>query len=238
MTAPTPLRIVSWNVRSLRDDRSAVVQVLRELRQDIAALQEAPRFLRSRTRLAALAREADLVFCCGGRAAAGTALLTSLRVDVLRSHEALLPPSPRLHRRGCALAEVRVSGDAGPGLVVAAVHLGLDAEERRRHARYIRELVAAFRCGPGVVAGDFNEGPTGAAWGILAAGHDDPGAQAGQPTFPANDPQHRIDAVLVPAGVPAVSTVRGDGLVAAATDHCPVVVEVLPQGPAGDPAAD
>jgi endonuclease/exonuclease/phosphatase family metal-dependent hydrolase len=229
---PSGCRIVSWNVRSLRDDRDALVQVLRALRPDVVALQEAPRFLRSRTRLAALARQADLLFACGGRATAGTALLTSMRMDVLRQHEALLPPTPRLHRRGCALAQVRPSGSHDPGVVVASVHLGLSAEERIRHARYVRELVAAFRAGPGVVAGDLNEEAGAPAWGILAAGREDPGATGDLPTFPAREPQHRIDAVLLPPGLGATAAVRSDALVAAASDHCPVVVDVdLASGP-------
>jgi len=220
------LRIVTWNVRSLRDDRSAVVAVLRSLAPDVVALQEAPRFLRSRTRLAALARESGLLFCCGGRASAGTALLTSLRVDVLRSSEALLPPSPRLHRRGVALAEVQVSGTSGQPIVLASVHLGLDAAERVRHAEVIRELVGAYQRASSVIAGDLNEGPDRSAWALLLAGRSDPGALEAAPTYPSRQPEHRIDAVFVPGGWPADNEVVTGPAVTAATDHCPVVVDL------------
>jgi endonuclease/exonuclease/phosphatase family metal-dependent hydrolase len=220
------VRIVSWNIRSLRDDRAAVVAVLRSLDPDVVALQEAPRFLRSRTRLAALARESGLVYGCGGRASAGTALLTALRIDVLRTSEALLPPSPRLHRRGVALAEVRPAGTQS-GWVVASVHLGLDADERVRHAEVVRELVAAYQGERGVIAGDLNERPGGRAWTTLSHGFGDPGRSADAPTFPARSPTSRIDVVLVPDGVEATSHVVTGPAVVAASDHCPVVVDLV-----------
>ena len=221
-----PLRIVSWNVRSLRDDRAAVVSVLRSLAPDVVALQEAPRFLRSRSRLAAMARESGLVFCCGGRASAGTALLTSLRTDVLRSSESLLPPTPRLHRRGVALAEVQICGTSSEPLVVASVHLGLDAAERLRHSQVIRELVGAYQGASSVIAGDLNEGPGKAAWALLSAGYGDPGALEAIPTYPSRRPEHRIDAVFVPDSWVVDSQVVTGPAVVAATDHCPVVVDL------------
>ena len=225
-TGSSPLRIVSWNIRSLRDDRSAVVAVLRSLAPDVVALQEAPRFLRSRARLAALARESGLLFCCGGRASAGTALLTALRIDVLRSSEALLPPSPKLHRRGVALAELRPAGSPD-AWVVASVHLGLDADERVRHAEVVRELVAAYQGERSIVAGDLNERPGGRAWTTLTHGCRDPGEATDAPTFPARRPQSRIDVVLVPDGAVATSRVVTGPAVAAASDHCPVVVDLV-----------
>jgi endonuclease/exonuclease/phosphatase family metal-dependent hydrolase len=230
------IRIVTWNVRSLRDDSRCVVAELGELAPDIVALQEAPRFLRSRTRLAALARRSGLLYCCGGRASAGTALLTSFRVDVLRSSESLLPPSPRLHRRGVALAEVRLAGTEHVPLAVASVHLGLDAGERQRHAVFVNELVGAYQGAVGVVAGDLNEGQEGAAWQLLAAGRTDPGVAEARDTFPASAPRHRIDVVLLPSGSRGHSRVEQSPRVAAASDHCPVVVDLdlasLPPTPA------
>ncbi|MFZ0322928.1 MAG: endonuclease/exonuclease/phosphatase family protein [Actinomycetes bacterium] len=220
------LRIVTWNVRSLRDDRLAVVQVLRSLAPDVVALQEVPRFLRSRSRLAALARESGLLVACGGRSSAGTALLAALRIDVLRSSEALLPPSPRLHRRGVAIAEVRVSGSGGPSLVVACVHLGLNSGERARHAQVVRELVGAYQNQATVIAGDLNEWPGRPAWQTLWSGHSDPGDEAAAATFPSRHPEHRIDVVFVPEGSAATCEVVTGPAIAAASDHCPVVVDL------------
>ena len=76
-----PLRLMTWNVRSLRDDRDAVVGVLRRAAPDVLFVQEAPRFFRARSKLAALARESDLVVVCGGQPAAGVAILSNLRMS-------------------------------------------------------------------------------------------------------------------------------------------------------------
>lgn len=231
------LRVVSWNVRSLRDDRSAVAAVLRELAPDVVCLQEAPRFLRWRHALAELARRSGLLVAGGGRTAGGPALLTALRVDVVETREVLLPRTRGLHQRGVAAAHVRVHGVP---LLVASTHLGLDAAERSRHAGEVLDLLAhevATRpaAGPPVVlGGDLNETADGPAWrALLSRGLRDAFAEApsgGGPTFPARAPRRRIDAVLVDprlellgAGVPPI-----EGLVlAAASDHCPVVADVV-----------
>jgi len=224
------LRIVTWNVRSLRDDRSEVVAVLRSVQPDVLALQEVPRFLRHRSRLAALARDAGMLVSCGGRASAGTALLTALRMDARRSSESLLPKTPGLHQRGAAIAEVRRGGapNATP-FVIASVHLGLRGEERRLHAQYVAELVAAYGVSPTVVAGDLNDFPGSAAWQIL--GHDrlDAGEATDIPTYPARAPTSRIDAIFVPSHWSITCRTVGASdwpRIARASDHCPVLVDV------------
>ena len=80
---PRPLRLMTWNVRSLRDDRSSVVRVIQRCAPDVLFVQEAPRFFRARSKLAALARESGMVVACGGRPAAGVAIL----VDAPLVHE-------------------------------------------------------------------------------------------------------------------------------------------------------
>ena len=100
---PRPLRLMTWNVRSLRDDRAAVIRVIRACAPDVLFVQEAPRFLRAQSKLAALARESGLVVAAGGRPAAGVALLTTLRVDVDAPASHLLSKAPRLHQRGLAV---------------------------------------------------------------------------------------------------------------------------------------
>ncbi|MET0712639.1 MAG: endonuclease/exonuclease/phosphatase family protein, partial [Jiangellaceae bacterium] len=46
--AVVSLRVVTYNVRSLRDDRDALVRVIRGLSADVVCMQEAPRRLRWR----------------------------------------------------------------------------------------------------------------------------------------------------------------------------------------------
>ncbi|MCZ3387877.1 MAG: endonuclease/exonuclease/phosphatase family protein [Actinomycetia bacterium] len=219
---------MTWNIRSLRDDRSAVVRILQTCAPDVLYVQEAPRFLRAQSKLAALARAAGLVVASGGRPAAGVALLTTLRVEVNAPSSHLLTKTPRLHQRGLATAELSL-GDRR--FVAGSLHLGLDADERQLHASEIARWVGA---GPSVIAGDFNEGSNGPAWQALATGHQDVGAAANLATFSTTNPRRRIDTILVPADwqVTPVSPLEilHESDLRAATDHRPVIADVVGWG--------
>lgn len=218
------LRVVSYNVRGLRDDRSAVVRVLRGLDADVVCIQEAPRFLRWRSRCAALARESGLLYVGGGGTTGGTMMLTSQRVDVRSSIEYRFSRTPALHLRGAVAARLH---RAGASLVVASVHLGLDADERSRHRSELVGLVDRFESEVTVVAGDINEPPDRPTWAALAAEFTDAAAGDQTPTFSTADPRRRIDGVFVrgPARV-AAYRVATDPDVLVASDHRPVVVDL------------
>ena len=118
---PRPLRLMTWNLRSLRDDRGAVVRVMRACAPDVLFVQEAPRFFRAQSRLAALARESGMVVAAGGKPAAGVALLTTLRVDVDAPASVWLSRTPLFYvSRGVRensrpTADRRKSPEAPPG---------------------------------------------------------------------------------------------------------------------------
>lgn len=227
MSPHPPLRLMTWNVRSLRDDRAAIVRVLRRCAPDVLFVQEAPRFLRAQSTLAALARESGLVVGAGGRPAAGVAVLTTLRVDVHASESLLLPKTAGLHQRGVAVIEAALGARR---FVAASIHLGLRSAERQRHADEIAAIVAARRL-PGVVAGDFNEGADGPAWTRLLEGRRDAGSALAAPTFPAAAPRRRIDTVMVPAewqvSLVSLAETADESDLVRATDHRPVVVDVM-----------
>ena len=218
------LRIVAYNVRSLRDERSAAVPVLRDLDADVVCVQEAPRFFRWRSKNAALAREAGLLYVGGGRTANGVAMLAAHRVDVSGVIEYRLSRTPRLIRRGVVAARIH---KAGVWCTVASVHLGLDAGERPRHRREILGLVNRYESPVTILAGDFNETPDMPTWQAFAAEFTDAGATADAPTFSARNPRRRIDGVFVrgPAVVESCWVVGGaDAEVA--SDHRPVVADL------------
>lgn len=219
------MRVMTWNVRSLRDDRTEVVRVVQAVAPDVLLLQEAPRFLRSRSRLAALARDTGLVFVCGGRASAGTALLTSLRVDVLATQEVRFPKLHGLHQRGLAAASLRLGSLA---IAAGSVHLGLDSAERVTHAGLVRTALADLAQPFELVAGDVNEPEGGTAWRILASALTDAATATGTaaPTFPARSPRVRIDVVLVGPALEVAPVPLPDGDLARASDHLPVVVDI------------
>jgi endonuclease/exonuclease/phosphatase family metal-dependent hydrolase len=218
------VRVVSYNVQSLRDDRAALVRVISDLNPDVLCLQEAPRRLRWRGRCAALARETGLLYVGGGGTTGGTAMLASLRVDVRSTLEYRFSRTPGLYQRGAVAALVELGGTAA---VVASVHLGLDAAERLRHRAELVGLVDRFGCPVTVLAGDINERPDKPAWRAIVAEFTDAGAADDTPTFSTQFPRHRIDGVFVrgPARVTSYRVVDGEDVVAA-SDHRPVVVDV------------
>lgn len=217
------IRLLSYNVRSLRDDKDAVAAVIRACRPDVVCIQEAPRFFRWRSKAAWLARASDLVVVTGGRPAGAMLLLASLRLRVISTHDVLLTKRARLHQRGLAMA-VFEAGGARFG--VASMHLDLVASERERHVPEVIAHVTSLGV-PAVVAGDVNEEPGDPAWELLTARFRDAYAVApdgGEFTSTSIRPRRRIDGVFVDPAIEIVSCgvpdVPGRER---ATDHMPVL---------------
>ena len=221
-SAPT-LRVLSYNVRSMRDDTEALATVIRESRPDVVCVQEAPRFLRWRSKCAALARTSGLVVVTGGRPAGSMLLLARLGVEVHATRDLLLSRTPGLHQRGLAVAEV---GVGGVRWTVASMHLGLQADERLRHVDEVSAALAAYDA-PLVLAGDVNERPGEPAWQALTEGLQDTFAVAGKGdglTFRADAPYQRIDGVFTAPSVTIESCeVLETPEVLRASDHRPVL---------------
>ena len=97
------LRLLSYNVRSLRDDPAAVARVMRAAEPDVAIVQEAPRFLRWRSSCAALARRAGLLWVSGGRAAGANLVLSHAGGP----HRRAISISPSPTSRNCIIAARR-----------------------------------------------------------------------------------------------------------------------------------
>ncbi|HEX6468073.1 MAG TPA: endonuclease/exonuclease/phosphatase family protein [Streptosporangiaceae bacterium] len=227
------VRLLSYNLRSLRGDPGALVRIIRALRPDVACFQEMPRFVARREKIRRFARRCGLIVAVNRRAA-GLAVCTRPDVRVLHGEYRLLTRVPRLHRRGVALAVLEIGGAR---LVAASTHLDLRASPRLAHAGQV--LAAAGRLrgaygAPAVIAGDINEQPGGAAWTLLARTLQDAYAIApagGAATFSAVQPHRRIDGVfadpevrVIGCGVPAPPGRAGDYPLA--TDHLPVLAEL------------
>jgi endonuclease/exonuclease/phosphatase family metal-dependent hydrolase len=219
----TEVRLLSYNVRSLRDDAEAVSTVIRELKPDVVCIQEAPRFLRWRSKCAALARESGLYVVTGGRTAGAMLLMASLRVRVISSQDVLLTKKRGLHQRGLAIAVLEIDGAR---FGAASMHLDLEPGERRRHVDEVMGRLDRLGA-PIVVAGDVNEEPAAPAWRALAAHYQDGWtvAPAGDgDTYSAIKPVKRIDGIFVDpritvlsCGVPDVAHTE------VASDHRPLL---------------
>ncbi|MEU2419803.1 endonuclease/exonuclease/phosphatase family protein [Streptomyces sp. NPDC007851] len=224
------IRVLSYNIRSLRDDTDALARVIRACAPDLVLIQEAPRFFRWRKKLARLAAATDLVVLTGGATAAGPAILCGLRATVERTEDVLLPLTPGLHRRGFATAVVRFGGVR---LGVTSFHLSLQQDERYEQGGMLLDRVAALGVTHAVAGGDLNDRPGGRTFRRLAGAFQDCRATApwgGEFTSGSTDPHQRIDAIFATKGIEVLGCgvpLDQPGVTApdlsAATDHLPVL---------------
>jgi endonuclease/exonuclease/phosphatase family metal-dependent hydrolase len=225
------VRLLTYNVRSLRDDSEAVARVIRAARPDVVAIQEAPRFLRWRSKCAALARRSGLVIVGGGRPAAANLLLSSLAVDVESTRDVLFSKDFGLHQRGAALAVLRLDGVR---FAVAGTHLDLIEAPRLRHLDELDGALTGFVPDgvPVIVAADVNDQPGSSTWQRLTEHRADAVPDGDGSTYSATDPVRRIDGVFADPALRVVhAEVIGSPDVTIASDHRPVLVDVdLSQG--------
>jgi endonuclease/exonuclease/phosphatase family metal-dependent hydrolase len=229
----TTIRLLSYNIRSMRDDRAALARVIRRLEPDIACVQEAPRFAFWLRKRRWLARRGALGLAVRERPA-GLELYAGPRTALLHRGHHLLSPVPGMHRRGLVLGLFEVDGAR---LVAASVHLDLADGPRLRHAEEIvtelERVRERFRA-PVVIAGDINEEPGGATWDFLSERFQDgfAAAPAGQgATYGSAVPLTRIDGVFADPGIEVLGCGVPDEpqLLADypnATDHRPVLAEL------------
>jgi endonuclease/exonuclease/phosphatase family metal-dependent hydrolase len=223
------LRVLSYNVRSMRDDPAALARVIRSAEPDVVCVQEAPRFLRWRSKCAQLARTSGLVVVGGGRPAAANLIMSTLAVDVLRTADVLFSKDRNLHQRGTAIAVLRIGGVP---FAVAGTHLDVVAEPRMRH---VDELHAALGAHvppdvPAIVCGDLNCPPGSPWWAALTELLQDAFAVAGVGsafTSTARNPHQTIDGVFVDPRITVRSArVLDQADVEIASDHRPVLAEL------------
>ncbi|MET9544774.1 endonuclease/exonuclease/phosphatase family protein [Streptomyces sp. NPDC006627] len=227
------VRVLSYNVRSMRDDVAALARVIRACRPDVVCVQEAPRFFRWRKAATRLARSSGLVYVSGGATASGPMILSSLRAQVERTEDILLPRTPGLHQRGFSTAVLRF-GRARLG--VLSCHLSIDDQERYTQGELLLERLSALGEPYAVVGGDFNDRPDGRTFGLLSnALQDGWGTKpwGREHTTRLGDPLQRIDAVFATPGVQVLGCGVPMGLpgvreqdLRAATDHLPVLAAV------------
>jgi endonuclease/exonuclease/phosphatase family metal-dependent hydrolase len=222
------VRLLTYNVRSLRDDKRAVAAVIRACKADVVCIQEAPRFFRWRHKCAELARESEMFVVTGGRIAGAMLLLARVGVDVDASYNVLLEKTPKLHQRGLAVGVLRVNGER---YAVASMHLSLQDEERTRQIpEVIRHMEQLADGAPIVLAGDVNETPDRPRWKALATRFTDAFTVApfgDGNTYSAVTPYKRIDGVFVDSGITVISCgVLDVPGIAQASDHCPLIADL------------
>ena len=239
------VRLLSYNIRSLRDDRTALARVVRACDPDLVCVQESPRFWFPRQQAAWLARSTGLTVLAGGLSASGPLLLGKLRALPLSVHDLLLPKTPGLHQRGFATAVVRI-GRAVP-FSVTSCHLSLDRDERLTQFRALLHQLKRVGAVFGVIGGDFNEHPEGPGWQLMADRLQDGWATApwgSEFTSVPENPYQRIDGVFATPGIEVLACGVPDGLpgvrpadLTAATDHLPLLAVLRIPAVVPEPAA-
>ena len=212
------LRVMTFNIRQLRQDASAVLAVLRESGADVVAVQEPPRGPFGGHRLRRLSASAGYAPAVVGGGARTTALLVRDGLTVTQARPVRLRWTLGRTRRGLAVADVA-------GIRVISAHLSLVPAERARH---VDRLMLVVQAAPGacVVAGDLNEDPGGPTHRRLRLRLRDVTAGVG-PTFTARNPRRRLDVVMVGGGLKATGArVVRDDTARAASDHLPVLVDL------------
>lgn len=224
----TPLRVLSYNIRSLRDDDAAVVRVIRAAAPDVVCIQEAPKWFRWRSRCAALARKCDLMVVTGGLPAGHNLLMCRVAVDVDDTRSGQLSRAFGMHQRGVAMATCTLGGSE---FRLVGTHFSLDPAERLRHVDEVFSLIGDPP-EPVIIGADVNEEAGRPAWSALAARFPECGAPGS--TFPASTGARRIDGIFVSPSVRVLSAVVLDSAdVRAASDHRPLLAELeLPPGAA------
>lgn len=223
------IRVLTYNIRSLRDDAAALARVIRACAPDLVLVQEAPRFFRWRKAAMRLANATDLVYVTGGAPATGPMVLTTMRAHVERAEDLLMPHTPGLHRRGFATAVLRFGRVR---LAAVSTHLSLSPAERAVQAELVLDRVAAMGESHVVLGGDFNEPPERPGFSRIAAELQDGYAVRpwGGEITNHRAPFQRIDAIfcthgieVLGCGVPTPLPGVTDADLHAATDHMPVL---------------
>ena len=227
-------RLVSWNVRYLRDpngrmDPEAVAKVIEEQKPDVVLLQEVPRgwpisggvdgveWLSRRLAMPYVyAPAADQQF--------GNLILSRLRITDVETRT--LPKGNGSMNRSYAAATVELPN--GRTVRLYDVHLAhRDNQTPTRLAQLEVLLDARAEHTPAVVAGDFNSGPGSQeitkviGTGLVSA--QDTTGYGGAATSPTDRPTHRIDWIF---GTPDVAFTDFALLRTQTSDHFPLAVTV------------
>jgi endonuclease/exonuclease/phosphatase family metal-dependent hydrolase len=222
----THLRVMTYNILLGGRRGEPLHEVVRAVAPDVLLVNECPKNpLVWKRGCHGLAERWGMRYVVGGRPAGSNMIAVSRRVAVKSATQMVLP-QPRLQpRRGVAAAQLRVAGRL---VGVVSCHLSLDRDRRLHEARRVLAVAQRTR-GPVVVGGDLNEPANGPTWELFReTGFVDAGSGNWR-TFPSEEPRRRIDALLVRGHARVLE--RGDagvdpGLLAAASDHRPVLAEL------------
>lgn len=231
------LRVMTYNIHvgigvDKKNDLARVASVINRERPDLVAVQEVDRGVERTTgvdQMAELARLTRMEF----------AYAPNLRYQGGWYGVAVLSRFPILafdHRRYAEMRDaerrgfIRVEVDVGGGRRVSFVNTHLDYKHDDNRLYEARQLLDALRDvkTPLVIAGDFNDPPTGDTYRAMLASFADvwlEGRAAGDGlTYPSDKPAKRIDYIFANRESWRVKNARV--VSTEASDHLPLVAEL------------
>lgn len=187
-------RVMTYNIFMGGRKGAALHEVVRGAAPDVLLVNEAPKTpLLWKSRCLRLAEKWGMRFVGGGRRAGSNMVCVRPGVGVKAVHTGVFRTPIFKPRRGIVSVQLRVEGKL---FGVVSCHLSLERQRRLEEVEEVIEVANRLR-GPVVVGGDLNEAPDGPCWQRLRqAGFVDHGSTRWL-TFPADDPEKRIDALLV-----------------------------------------
>jgi endonuclease/exonuclease/phosphatase family metal-dependent hydrolase len=222
------MRLLTYNIRGGlgmddRRDVGRIAAVIQEARADVVGIQEVHQRL-PQSGMAdqprALARATGMSCLFGPALSLG---LGKYGNAVLASMPARRRAIQRLPGEGepRAALEVELAMEGRP-LTLICTHFGLSTAAREQQAAVLAAAVRSARA-PVALVGDLNAGPDAPeVQALLNAGlrHAAPPVE---PTFPADEPRHRIDYVLI---APELACAACHVIASTASDHLPIVAEI------------
>lgn len=231
------LRVMTYNIHvgigmDRKLDLPRVAAVINQQKPDLVGLQEVDRGVTRTQRIDEIAELARLTqmnydFAFNLRYQGGQYGVAILSRFPIRAMEHRLFQNLReAERRGFIRAEVSVRGVT---LNFVTTHLDYQFDDARLFET--RQLLEALKDvkGPLIVAGDFNDLPTGSSYRLMGEQFKDAWVESGEKeqglTYPADKPAKRIDHIFIRL-TDRVRTRRAWTVNTLASDHIPVVADL------------
>lgn len=231
------LRVMSYNIHvgagmDKKLDLPRIAEAIRRERPDLVGLQEVDRGVERTGRvdqIAELARLTGMEYAFAPNLAYqggwyGVAILS--RFPILATEHARFQHLREAERRGYLRVEVSVGGRA---VSFVATHLDYQHDDNRLYeTRQLLDALSGVKT-PLIVAGDFNEEPSGASYKLMLSRFGDAwsagAAEADGLTYPADKPRKRIDYIFHSPNARTHAR-RARVIESLASDHRALVAEI------------
>lgn len=218
------ITVMTYNVRNGvgldgQRDHARIAEIIKSRKPDFVGIQEVDSMTNRASRTYVLGEIADAAGMVPEFASAikydgglyGIGLLSENRPDSIKS----IPLPGREEPRTLLVAYFK-------DFVIANTHLSLTAEDALESVKIIKNALKSERDRPVIFMGDLNSHPDSPVIEELA--RDFTIISPDAPSFPANEPNERIDYIMISKGIPF--TIDSAEVIPAATasDHRPVSI--------------